>query len=94
MSIQPLLENVFKHTVEQRRQLTRISVSAERIGDEMFVRLDDDTGRLSDAPSFSGIGLSNLRERLGVLYGERATLALTQLAPAGVRAEMRVPCAS
>ena len=94
MSIQPLLENIFKHTVEQRRQLTRISVSAERIGGELLVRLDDDTGRLQEAPSESGIGLSNLRERLAVLYDARATLALTQLAPAGVRAEMRVPCGS
>ena len=94
MSIQPLLENIFKHTVEQRRQLTRISVSAERIGGELLVRLDDDTGRLQEAPSESGIGLSNLRERLAVLHDARATLALTQLAPAGVRAEMRVPCGS
>ncbi len=94
MSIQPLLENIFKHTVEQRRQLTRITVSAMRTDGQLLVRLDDDTGSLADAPSSSGIGLANLRERLSVLYGERATLTLTQLAPAGVRAEMSVPCES
>ena len=94
MSIQPLLENIFKHTVEQRRQLTRISITADRDGADLLVRLDDDTGTLSNAAPSSGIGLSNLRERLAVLYGERATLHLSQLAPAGVRAEMRVPCAS
>lgn len=94
MSIQPLLENIFKHTVEQRRQLTRISVSAERTHGELVVRLDDDTGLLQGVRSSSGIGLSNLRERLSVLYGERATLVLVQLEPAGVRAEMRVPCGS
>ena len=94
MSIQPLLENIFKHTVEQRRQLTRIGVSARRDGADLLVRLDDDNGNLSSAPSSAGIGLSNLRERLDVLYGEHATLSLSQLAPAGVRAEMRVPCGS
>ncbi len=94
MSIQPLLENIYKHTVEQRRQLTRISVSAARAHGVLLVRLDDDTGMLAPAPSASGIGLANLRERLAVLYGEGASLQLVQLAPAGVRAELRVPCAS
>jgi hypothetical protein len=94
MSIQPLLENIFKHTVEQRRSLTRISIAARRDGDCLLVQMDDDSGQLGSAPPASGIGLANLRERLVVLYGERASLALVQLAPAGVRAEMRVPCAS
>ncbi len=30
---------------------------------------------------------------LTALFGERASLTLSSLAPAGVRAEMRVPCA-
>ncbi len=94
MSIQPLLENIFKHTVERRRQPTRIDISAARDGASLLVRLDDDTGTLAPGPSSSGIGLSNLRERLGVLYGEGASLELSQLAPAGVRAEMRLPCGS
>lgn len=93
MSIQPLLENIFKHTVEQRRQRTRIAVSARRDGGELLVTLEDDTGLLAPS-STPGIGLANLRERLDVLYGGRASLALSQLTPAGVRAEMRVPCAS
>ena len=93
MSIQPLLENIFKHTVEQRRQPTRITVSASRDGATLLVTLDDDSGTLAPGPT-PGIGMSNLRERLAVLYGEGASLELTQRAPAGVRAQMRVPCAS
>lgn len=94
MSIQPLLENIFKHTVEQRRQRTRIVVTALRDGAGLLVRLEDDTGSLGATPSSSGIGLANLRERLAVLYGDGASLELTQLAPAGVRADMRLPCGS
>jgi len=93
MSIQPLLENIFKHTVEQRRQLTRIAVHIARAEGVLVVALEDDTGSLAPAAR-PGIGLANLRERLTVLYGEGASLTLTQLAPAGVRAEMRIPCAS
>jgi len=57
------------------------------------VLIEDDTGTLAGTTP-PGIGLRNLRERLEVLYSGRATLALSQLSPAGVRAEMEVPCAS
>jgi two-component system LytT family sensor kinase len=93
MSIQPLLENIFKHTVEQRRAAVRIAVAARRHGKLLVVTLDDDIGTLApDAPP--GIGLSNLRERLAALYGAAASVELSALAPAGVRATMSVPCAS
>jgi two-component system LytT family sensor kinase len=93
MSIQPLLENIFKHTVERRREPTRIVVSVAREAGRLCVTLDDDSGALA-AGGTPGIGLKNLRERLAVLYGGRASLALTPLAPAGVRARMELPCAS
>jgi hypothetical protein len=97
MSMQPLLENIFKHTVEKRRQSTAIAINVLREGDEVVLRLEDDGGMLPaapEAPPASGIGVRNLRERLAALYGERAAFTLTQLSPAGVRAEMRLPCAS
>jgi two-component system, LytTR family, sensor kinase len=91
MSVQPLLENVFKHTVERRRQATHVVVSADAAGGVLSVSVEDDGGVL-DAASRPGIGLSNLRERLATLYGDQASLSLTQRAPAGVRAELRLPC--
>jgi hypothetical protein len=93
MSLQPLLENVFKHTVERQRGTTRIAVSAARTQGAVVVRVEDDRGTLAANPS-PGVGLANLRERLARLYGPGASLTLSQLAPAGVRAEMRVPCGS
>ena len=39
------------------------------------------------------VGIANLRARLANLYGPMASLTLSQLLPAGVRAEMRLPCA-
>ncbi len=90
MSMQPLLENVFKHTVEQRRGHTGITVSARRDGDGLLIAVEDDQGKLASSGT-PGIGLRNLRERLAMLYGDSASLALAQLEPAGVRAEMRLP---
>jgi LytS/YehU family sensor histidine kinase len=96
MSMQPLLENVFKHTVEQRRQPTAITISARRDGADLLLRIADDSGRLAEPTSGaarSGIGLRNLRERLEVLHGGAGSLRLAQLEPAGVSAEVRLPCA-
>jgi two-component system LytT family sensor kinase len=105
MSMQPLLENVFKHTVEQRRRETAITISAQRDGTDLLLRIEDDSGRLSEdkplatqaashaASQGGGIGLRNLRERLAVLHGDAGSLRLEQREPAGVRAEMRLPCA-
>lgn len=90
MSIQPLLENVFKHTVEKRRGHTTITISARRDAGGLLVAIEDDQGKLA-TDSKPGIGLRNLRERLAMLYGDGASLTLTQLAPAGVRTEMRLP---
>lgn len=105
MSVQPLLENVFKHTVERRRDPTRITVSAFRGSSGrdddsgLVLRIEDDGGVLGtdgdgDARPVSGLGLANLRARLAGLHGAAASLTLTQLAPAGVRTELRLPCGS
>lgn len=102
MSMQPLLENVFKHTVERRRTTTRIIISARRVDDTLLLAITDNAGTLSAAPSepdtgspvSHGVGTRNLRERLHALHGDRASLTLAQLEPAGVRAEMRLPCVS
>lgn len=115
ISVQPLLENVFKHTVGRRRGPVKIRVearvAARRGGDgaALVLRVEDDAGTLAgataraalavaretDAPAAGpGITLANLRTRLAALYGARASLELVALEPAGVRAEMRVPCGS
>ena len=91
MSIQPLLENVFKHTVERQRGATQVAVAAWCRDGVLTVQVDDDKGRLAASPT-PGIGTGNLRERLAVMYGEAASLTLCDLDPAGVRAEMRLPC--
>ncbi len=91
ISLQPLLENVFKHTVGRRREATAIRVAAAVDGDAVVVRVEDDGGVLDDSAT-PGITVANLRTRLAALHGANASLALIALEPAGVRAEMRLPC--
>lgn len=92
MSVQPLLENVFKHTVEPRRGVTRITITAHCGDGVLAVSVQDNAGELSNGKP-AGIGLANLRARLAALHGDAASLNVSALKPAGVRSEMRLPCA-
>ncbi|MFZ6721896.1 sensor histidine kinase [Undibacterium sp. Ji49W] len=91
MSLQTLLENSFKHTVEKRTQLTRIHISARSEQGQLLLCIQDDAGCLTEKEDGSGVGISNLRQRLQVLYADRASLTLSALMPAGVMTELRLP---
>ncbi len=95
-----LVENAIKHGLEPQREGGRIDVVAEKVGEgaASTIRLIvKDTGRgLTDAPTQmgSGVGLSNIRERLQGLFGDQARLTLESNTPKGVIAIIEVPAAS
>ena len=88
MLLQPLLENAYKHGVERSSQPVQIRVEARREGEELHVLIHN-SGSLND-PQSAGIGLRNCRDRLSLVYGDRATLTLTSDAN-GVAAALRLP---
>ncbi|UZG43382.1 sensor histidine kinase [Caldimonas thermodepolymerans] len=92
LSLQPLLENCFRHVVERRREPTRIVVQAGVEAGRLRVTVRDDGGTL--APSAApGVGLGNVMQRLQALHGKAAWLRLEPLAGGGVAAVMELPCA-
>jgi hypothetical protein len=100
MMLLSLVENAIKHGLEPQREGGRIDVVVERLleasGETLRIQVKD-TGRgLSDAPlqTGSGLGLSNLRERLAALYGARGRFSLTSNDPKGVVASIEVPLQS
>jgi two-component sensor histidine kinase len=87
-----LAENAVKHGVEMKIGPARVDVRAERTADgRLALTVEDDGVGFSDSASGSGIGLSNIRERLAQLYGERAALALKARPQGGVAATITVP---
>lgn len=92
LSLQVLLENVFKHVVEKRRAPTSIVIEARCEEGRLRLAVQDDGGVLAAAPVF-GVGLGNLRQRLASLHGEAAGLVMLPVDEGGVRAEMWLPCA-
>ncbi len=100
MMLPTLVENAIKHGLEPQREGGRIDVVVERLleasGETLRIQVKD-TGRgLTDTPlqTGSGLGLSNLRERLAALYGARGRFSLTSNDPRGVVASIEVPLQS
>lgn len=74
MLIIPLVENVFKHGVDKRKDDNYILIDLQCTGAELKVKVEN---RLIESreKSISGKGLANLRNRLELLYGENGFLS-------------------
>ena len=97
MMLPSLVENAIKHGLEPQREGGRIDVVVTRMftadGDRIRLQVKD-TGRgLSDAPiqAGGGVGLTNLRERLNALYGDKAKFVIESNDPKGVVATIELP---
>ncbi len=105
--LQPLIENAIKHGLEPKVEGGRIEVRAERSGDQLWLSVRDTgvglgpvgsanmpaAGDAATSTAGTSFGLQQVRERLNVLYGERAALSL-QAAPdaeGGVLARIMLP---
>ncbi|HET9473361.1 MAG TPA: histidine kinase [Steroidobacteraceae bacterium] len=88
MLLQPLLENAYKHGVDRSTEPVSIRVDAQRQGDELCILIHN-TGSWNPAET-SGIGVRNCRERLALVYGDRASLMVAPDAD-GVVASVTIP---
>jgi hypothetical protein len=97
MMLPTLVENAIKHGLEPKREGGRIDVwvtRERRDGQDRLLLLVRDTGMgLSEqeVQSGSGVGLSNLHERLSALYGDTARFTLESNEPCGAVATLDVP---
>lgn len=91
MMLQTLVENAIKHGLEPKPAGGTVWIFARRDGDTIAITVADDGQGFNDASSGTGIGLKNLRERLRLMYGGEASLAVVANVPAGVAATITVP---
>lgn len=80
MLLQPVVENAIKHGLEPKIEGGRLLVRIERRGPRMLATIEDD-GMGFRPGSNAGVGLSNLRERLAVLYDGDAHVRIEDRAP-------------
>jgi sensor histidine kinase YesM len=90
--LQTLVENAIKHGLEPRTGGGTVWIRARRSDDGVVaVTVADDGDGFNAKTSGTGIGLKNVRERLRLVYGGAAALAVVANFPAGVAATITVP---
>jgi len=90
MLVQPLVENAIRHGLEPRKGGGEILITAGVQDNTVRVEVVD-TGSGFSGTQEEGVGLSNVKERLRLLYGGGARLVLEENRPRGVRAIIEVP---
>ncbi len=92
MVLQTLVENAIKHALEPKPEGGSITVTADIANGNLRVTVaDTGLGFGASGKPGTGVGLSNVRERLAALYGGRARFAIEANAPSGTIATIEVP---
>jgi two-component system LytT family sensor kinase len=95
--LQPLVENCIKHGFARKVGPGTITITSRREGDLAVIEIEDDGLGISDErvplALSSGIGLSNVNERLRVLYGVEGRFALVGSPGRGAIARVEIPLA-
>jgi len=92
MMIQGLVENAIKHGLEPKAEGGSLKVKAEIVHGKLAVTVaDTGLGFGRAATSGTGVGLANIRERLQLLHGARASVTVTENQPSGTVVTITVP---
>jgi len=90
MLLQPVVENAIRHGLEPKVDGGEVSLTARREGRSVVVEIAD-SGVGFASTTRGGVGLTNLRERLRLLFGERAALEIAEPGASGARVRVMLP---
>ncbi len=92
MMIQSLVENAIKHGLEPKAEGGLLTVKAEIVDGSLAVSVaDTGLGFGQAATAGTGTGLANIRGRLQLLYGRRASVVVAEHVPSGTVVTVTVP---
>ena len=105
MLLQPLIENSIKHGLEPRIAGGTVTLRSRIVGDRLLLEVEDDgvgveMGRSVVAPTSGlvregfGIGMSNVRERMQVLFGGEAHVEMQSRPGRGTKVTLLMPLVS
>jgi hypothetical protein len=86
-----LVENAVRHGIDPSEEGGRIDIDVEQLGERCVVRVTDTGAGLRPSANGLGTGLTTLRERLRLIFGDAAELRLSERAPGGVSVEVEMP---
>ncbi len=92
MMLQSMVENAIKHGLEGKPEGGTLKVRADVAHNKLRVIVSDNGLGFGAKPSDgTGLGLSNIRERLKLLHGEQGQLLIAANSPSGVIVTIEVP---
>ncbi|HKD06645.1 MAG TPA: histidine kinase [Bryobacteraceae bacterium] len=95
MLLQPLVENSIRHGLAGKVDGGTVTLRARRKGDWLSIEIEDDGVGIAEeelaAIGAKGIGVSNVRERLKVLYNQNYRMKIDSQPGRGTRIEIEVP---
>ncbi len=93
MLIQPLVENAVIHGIDPQIEGGAVGIRVQRNGGLLEIIVADTGDGFAMEGQADGVGITNVRERLAALYGDRGRLRFTENLPKGIRAIIEVPYA-
>jgi sensor histidine kinase YesM len=90
MALLTLVENAIRHGIDPSCDPGKVEVGARRAGKDAVQLWVADTGVGLSEHAGQGMGLVNLDARLRAFFGEGTRVELSEQAPHGVRADIRV----
>jgi LytS/YehU family sensor histidine kinase len=91
MILQSLVENALKHGIAHLPEGGDVRIHATCRDGALVLEVENSGELIRPQPGAAPVGLNNIRERLRILYGDRASLALRSLAPGRVLASVHIP---
>ena len=95
MVLQPIVENSIKHGLSQKVEGGEIRMESRMEGERLLLRISDDGVGMDESRLRSlldlGIGISNVNERLQVLFGNNYQMRIESLPGQGTRTEIDLP---
>ena len=77
MLLIPFIENAFKHGINYSKT-SDIKIEITLLGNELLLKVENSINNNSRQPEASGIGLSNVKRRLSLLYPDLHTLDIEE----------------
>lgn len=91
MLLQPLLENAVKYGIEPSDNNEKISLDATLKNNMLEITIGNPIHAKVDEKTSFGIGLKNTKERLALLYGDKASFSITTLNADSVIVKITLP---
>jgi len=95
MLLQPLVENSIKHGLSSKVEGGAIRIHARRAGAKLYVLVEDDGVGIPESKLAtlldSGIGVTNVNERLKVLFGSQYRMWVESQPGQGTQIHIEVP---